>query len=111
MVKYKELYELEQASHYATEQELQRFKSMYAELFEKRQNHSCESEWEIYANTMKNARDYWKSMYHQSQAIVLRDGIQIEKLEVTVRKLKEYISNGIEFGYIDDREGDYKKLI
>lgn len=33
--KYKEMYEWEVAAHYATEQELQRFQKMYAELFEK----------------------------------------------------------------------------
>jgi len=25
--------------------------------------------------------------------------------------MKQYIRNGLEFGYIDDREGDYKKYI
>ena len=33
--KYKEMYELEKASHYATEQELKKFKKLYAELVEK----------------------------------------------------------------------------
>ena len=32
MTKYKEMYEWEKAAHGATEQELQRFKAMYAEL-------------------------------------------------------------------------------
>lgn len=32
MPKYKEMYEWEKASHFATEEELQRFKRMYAEL-------------------------------------------------------------------------------
>lgn len=35
MAKYKEMYEWEKAAHCATEQELQRFKGMYAGEFEK----------------------------------------------------------------------------
>jgi hypothetical protein len=39
---------------------------------------------------------------------------QAETLELAQEKIKamaEYIANGIEMGYIDDREGDYKKLV
>lgn len=39
---------------------------------------------------------------------------QVETLELAQEKIKamaEYIANGIEMGYIDDREGDYKKLV
>lgn len=36
---------------------------------------------------------------------------RIEELEKENLQLKDYIRNGIELGYIDDREGDYKKYI
>lgn len=36
---------------------------------------------------------------------------QNRELEKENKSMKEYIKNGIEFGYIDDREGEYKKFI
>ena len=36
---------------------------------------------------------------------------RIEELEKENRAMKHYIKNGLEFGYIDDKEGVYKKYI
>lgn len=36
---------------------------------------------------------------------------RIKELEEKNKDMKEYIKNGIELGYIDDREGEYKKFI
>lgn len=58
MTKYKEKYEWEKAGHGATEQELKRFKKMYAELFEKYQQQQLEIE---------RNKEYTEHLQHEIQ--------------------------------------------
>jgi predicted RNase H-like nuclease (RuvC/YqgF family) len=44
------------------------------------------------------------------QAELIENEEKIEELEKENEEMKRYISNGIEFGYIDDREKAYEKF-
>lgn len=56
--------------------------------------------------TVTNFNDGSKSVFNPPNI----ECTEIEQLKNENMLMKQYIKNGIEFGYIDDRKGDYKKF-
>ena len=59
---------------------------------------------------IKEAKEALRGMVEQNE--VLADTVSmLSPLMMENKNMKTYIRNGVELGYIDDREGDYKKYL
>lgn len=52
---------------------------------------------------------YERLLSQEKEIVILKAEAEIWRAKNA--KMAEYIKNGIEFGYIDDRNGDYKKFL
>jgi hypothetical protein len=53
----------------------------------------------------------WEQISDKQVQHLIRNEKEIMSITEENEQMKQYIKNGIEFGYIDDREEDYKKFI